>query len=70
VARAQERSLQLPALGTVTAKDIGRTSPEPLKTVTVIERVTVDGRGRDKYMNGSNVTDILLHTGHTNVDLY
>jgi hypothetical protein len=51
-------------------KGIGRASPVPLNTVTVIIRVTVDGNGSDKYINGSKVTEILLQTGHTNVDLY
>jgi hypothetical protein len=51
-------------------KGIGRASPVPLNTVTVIIRVAVDGNGSDKYINGSKVTEILLQTGHTSVDLY
>lgn len=48
----------------------GRALPSQVKTVTVIVRVMVCWRGRERYMNGSNVTETLLHTGHTNVDLY
>ena len=69
-ARALVRSRQFPFFCTVTVKGIGRASPVPLNTVTVIIRVTVDGNGSDKYINGSKVTEILLQTGHTNVDLY
>jgi hypothetical protein len=49
---------------------MGREAPVPLNTVTVIIRVTVEGNGSDKYMNGSKVTEILLHSGQTKVDLY
>ena len=41
-----------------------------LITVKVIDRMVVEGRGNDKYMNGSNVTETFLHAGQTNVDLY
>lgn len=39
-------------------------------TVMVIVREVVDGRGSDRYMNGSNVTETFLHCGQTKVDLY
>jgi len=34
-------------------------------TVTVMEREDLAGRGRERYMKGSKVTDTLAHTGHT-----
>lgn len=34
-----------------------------------IERSVFIGNGRDRYMNGSNVTDTLPHVGQTRVDL-
>lgn len=49
---------------------MGRALPSPQNTVTFIDRTEDEGSGNDKYMNGSKVTDILLQTGHTNVDLY
>lgn len=33
-------------------------------------RVLEDGSGRDRYMNGSNLTEEKLHCGQTSVDLY
>ncbi len=48
----------------------GRALPSQVKTVTVIVRVMVGWSGKERYMNGSNVTETLLHTGQTNVDLY
>ena len=33
-------------------------------------RYSSGGNGSDKYMNGSKVTEILLHSGQTKVDLY
>lgn len=44
--------------------------PLVLTTVKVIVRIDVDGRGNDTYMNGSKVTEDILQSGHTNVDLY
>ena len=41
-----------------------------LKTVIVIVLIVAEGRGKDKYINGSNVTETFLHIGQTNVDLY
>lgn len=48
----------------------GSALPSQVKTVTVIVRVEVDWRGRERYIKGSNVTDILSHAGQTSVDLY
>lgn len=48
----------------------GNALPSHVKTVTVIVRVVVDWSGSERYMKGSNVTDTLLHTGQTKVDLY
>lgn len=44
--------------------------PLVFKTVNVIVLIVVDGRGRDRFMNGSNVTETFLQIGQTNVDLY
>ena len=46
--------------------------PSELKTVTVIVRVVFadEGKGKDKYINGSKVMDTFLQSGQTNVDLY
>lgn len=64
------RSLHFPNLGTFIVYEEGAELPSALKTVIVIVRVGDDGRGRDKYIKGSNVTESLLQTGQTNVDLY
>ena len=64
------RSLQFPCFRTLTVNGIGRLLPLPYNTVTVIDLVAIDGRGNDRYMKGSNVIDILPHTGQTSVDLY
>lgn len=48
----------------------GSELPSELKTVAVIALIVVEGNGSDKYMKGSNVTDTLLQTGQTKVDLY
>lgn len=49
---------------------IGRALPSPENKVAVIVRVTVEGSGKDRYMNGSNVIEILWQAGQTKVDLY
>lgn len=64
------RSLHRPCFGTVTVKVDGSLLPSLLKTVTVIVRVVVDWSGNERYMKGSKVTETLLHTGQTKVDLY
>lgn len=64
------KSLQRPCFGTVTVQAAGSALPSQVKTVTVIVRVLVDWSGKERYMKGSNVTEILLHTGQTKVDLY
>lgn len=64
------RSLHRPCLGTVTVHGDGRVEPSQLKTVTVMVLLVVDWRGRERYMKGSNVTETLLQTGQTKVDLY
>lgn len=48
----------------------GLAFPSVLTTVKVIARIVVDGRGSDKYMNGSKVVETFLQTGQTSVDLY
>jgi hypothetical protein len=41
--------------------------PEKMRTVMLLEEA--DWRGKERYMNGSKVTDTFSHTGHTSVDL-
>jgi hypothetical protein len=41
-----------------------------IKIVMVIVLIVVEGRGKDRYINGSNVTDTFLQMGQTSVDLY
>jgi len=68
---AWTRSLIRPCLGTVTVQGDGRAAPSQEKTVTVMVLLAVeDWSGRERYMNGSNVTETLLQTGQTKVDLY
>lgn len=50
--------------------DDGSALPSVVTTVKVIVRIDVDGKGSDKYINGSKVTDTLLQTGQTKVDRY
>lgn len=64
------KSLQRPCFGTVIVKVDGNALPSQVKTVIVIERVMVAWSGKERYMKGSNVTETLLHTGQTKVDLY
>lgn len=70
--RARVRSSNFPCFGTeiVYGDNLDIPSPLLLTTVKVIVRIVVEGRGNDKYMNGSNVTETFLQTGQTNVDLY
>ena len=65
-----KRSLSLPHLGTVMVNGVGNIIPSVLKTVKVIVRIVVEGNGSVRYINGSNVTETFLQTGHTNVDRY
>lgn len=64
------RSLQRPCLGTVTVQGDGSVVPSKVKTVTVMVLLVVDWSGKERYMKGSNVTETLLQTGQTKVDLY
>lgn len=64
------RSLHRPCLGTLTVHAIGSPLPSLLKTVTVMVRVVADCRGKERYMNGSKVTETFPHAGQTRVDLY
>lgn len=64
------RSSNFPCLGTVTVYWDGWEFPSVLTTVNVIVRIIVEGKGSERYINGSNVTDTFLQTGQTNVDLY
>ena len=49
---------------------LGSELPSQVKTVTVIVRVVVDWSGKERYIKGSKVTEILLQIGQTRVDLY
>lgn len=62
--------LKSPDFGILTVYGDGPIEPSVLKTVTVIVLIVVEGRGKDKYINGSNVMDTFLQSGQTNVDLY
>lgn len=64
------RSLHRPCLGTVTVQENGREAPSQAKTVTVMVLLVVGWSGRERYIKGSNVTETLLQTGQTKVDLY
>ena len=70
VLKACTRSLHLPYFGTVTVTGVGKVVPSELKTVKVIVRIVVEGSGNERYMKGSNVMDIFLQNGQTNVDRY
>lgn len=48
----------------------GKVVPSELTTVKVMVLVVVEGSGKDRYMNGSNVIDIFLQTGQTTLDRY
>jgi hypothetical protein len=60
----------VPNFGTLTSYENGSLLPSVLKTVTVIVLFAMEGTGKDKYINGSKVTDVLLQVGQVNVDLY
>ena len=64
------RSSNFPCLGTLTVTGFGWALPSVDTTVKVIVLSDVDGKGNDRYMNGSNVTDTFLQIGHTSVDRY
>jgi hypothetical protein len=51
----------IPVLGTSTAYMTGMRDPSTVTTVTVIDRVRVEGSGKERYMNASNLTEELLH---------
>lgn len=68
--KASIRSLVLPYFGTVTVNGIGNVLPSLLKTVTVIVRIVVEGKGSERYISGSNVTETFLQLGQTNIDRY
>lgn len=64
------RSFNTPHLGTVIVNIDGNVIPSVLKTVKDMVRIVVEGNGRERYINGSNVTATLLQTGQTNADRY
>jgi hypothetical protein len=64
------RVLVSPDFGTLTVYEDGPAVPSELKTVMVIVLIVVEGRGKERYINGSNVTDTFLQMGQTSVDLY
>jgi hypothetical protein len=68
--RAWIRSLHLPCLGTLTVYGVGGALPSQVKTTMVMLRVEVNCRGKERYMNGSNVTETFPQIGQTKVDLY
>lgn len=70
VLKAWTRSSHVVSVGTVTVTGNGKVVPLVLKTVKVIVRIVLESSGKDRYINGSNVTDNFLQTGQNNVDLY
>ena len=64
------RSLHRPCLGTFTVNGVGNALPSLEKTTMVMVRAEADCRGKERYMNGSKVTETFPHTGQTRVDLY
>lgn len=68
--KASIRSFNLPDFGTDMVNVEGNVIPSHEITIRVILRIVVDGNGKERYINGSNVTDNLLQAGHTNVDRY
>ena len=59
-----------PFLGSFKPYVIAESSSPYDTSVTLIMRSRADGTGMERYMNGSNLTDLLLHVGQTNVDRY
>jgi len=68
VLNAPIRSLSVPLSGTVTVIVEGDVIPSVLMTVKVMVRIVVEGKGRDRYIKGSNVIETFLQIGQTNVD--
>lgn len=66
--KAPIRSLSVPRSGTVTVIVEGRVIPSVLMIVNVMVRIVVVGKGRDRYIKGSNVIETFLQRGQTNVD--
>jgi len=70
VPRACNRSLHLPCFGTFTVNGVGGTLPSQENTTAVTLRVEANCKGKERYMNGSKVTETFPQTGQTKVDLY
>lgn len=68
VLKAPIRSFSVPHLGTVTVSVEGNVIPSVLMTVKVMVRIVVEGKGRDRYIKGSNVIETFLQIGQTSVD--
>jgi len=66
--KAPIRSLSVPLSSTVTVIAEGDVFPSVLMTVKVMVRIVVEGKGRDRYIKGSNVIETFLQIGQTNVD--
>lgn len=66
--KATIRSVSFPLSGTVMVRVDGSVIPSALITVNVIVRITVEGNGSDRYINGSNVTETFLQRGQISVD--
>lgn len=64
------RSFNIPHLSTVIVNIDGNVIPSVLKTVKDMVRIVGEGNGRERYINGSNVTATLLQTEQTNFDRY
>jgi hypothetical protein len=49
---------------------VGGTLPSQENTTAVTLRVEANCKGKERYMNGSKVTETFPQTGQTKVDLY
>jgi hypothetical protein len=49
---------------------VGATLPSQEKITAVMLRVEANCKGKERYMNGSKVTETFPQTGQTKVDLY
>lgn len=60
--------MSFPQSGTVMVYVDGSVIPSALMTVNVIVRITFEGNGSDRYINGSNVIETFLQRGQISVD--
>lgn len=66
VLKPSMRSSNLPSLATAMVN--GNLIPSGVMTVKDMVRFVVEGNDRERFLNGSNVTDAFLQSGQTSVD--